>query len=523
MYTYIFSQYLVESNKMALTQKDLELVDQWISKGDLRKANRFLGSHFKAPSEIPHDLRLDFLYRAWLAECHREIFTLLFPVFNPGLKKEAFVADTSRSRQIYGSALLSLSASQEALRILRSIPSGEVSPSIANSIASAYLGRWDFKSSQQWIEKALARAPELRQDEILLAQIHSGVNRLLGGDSPEEARGYFDLVISRTAPDRFAHLGLNALFWKVVSFVYENNLRAASKTIEERAKWIGLGAENERPLDQNLLRALVALRKGSTAPIRAVQRKFYFRNRICEYWIALFTNNAEVWRRVYVGSPYPAFKAQVLDRGITIPDEVFIKIKSANQSSAPTYVLDLVDFEDSGSAFHRLLLIFFSDLYRDRRITEIHELLFQTKNYHPVSGPTRVHQIIFRFRRYLKVKKIPLKLESKGELFGLEALSGLRIRMPTNALSLVLDHASEEQRIVQSSKRGNRALVRDKLWFSLICETYGAKSFSAKEVAEKFSVAPRTMRNFLLEWTRQGRLETVFAGKFTQYRVKKIK
>ncbi|MGK5088222.1 hypothetical protein WDW86_11745 [Bdellovibrionota bacterium FG-2] len=44
-------------------------------------------------------------------------------------------------------ALLGLGASQEALRIFKSIPPDDVSASLAIAIALIYTNRWDFESN----------------------------------------------------------------------------------------------------------------------------------------------------------------------------------------------------------------------------------------------------------------------------------------------------------------------------------------------------------------------------------------
>ena len=137
--------------------------------------------------------------------------------------------------------------------------------------------------------------------------------------------------------------------------------------------------------------------------------------------------------RLYFGTPLERYRADLSERFSRVPAAETFLLGSESQPR-----LDVKSGEISGLGQPlkarniplRLLQILFKDLYRPLRIGGLFSSLFPGEHFDIFSSPTRVHQTVYRTRRYLEENGVPISIEENDGRYSARVHDGFSIAVP---------------------------------------------------------------------------------------------
>ncbi len=487
-----------------------------ISGGELNAARDLLQPFLARPTRVPVELRVRFLYQAWSLTHYREVIAILAPTFQRGAEVEPFVPRTQQSQLLFALSLFGFKATKVALQYLQGITDPRLGAEASLFLGALYGNRWELERAQLAVHRALERsAHPLSPTQESMARIIGGANTLLQGHSPRKARADFDYVLERTSPSHESARGLNALFWRILSFIYEDNLGEARASLEQMRVWQKSASFSIFEKDFRLCNLLVNLKelKSSQKKERERVRKqfetlrdqYYAdgelteRPRLCEYLWAHFARDSATFERLWYGSPIPGLRRVIEDRITVKSTEIFWENPHsdfrgmASRKKSKVAVLDLVNFEEPGTLFHRVLLSLTSDFYQRLTYVEIFEDVFQGGYFESASSETKIKQALFRLRKWIAARKLPLKIQVKGRLVALRATGPLRIRIPNPSR-------------FATPKGSPPSVLRFQALLKTLATRAGDREFTSGQVMAWLNLGTRTSRSYIAQWVKQGEL-----------------
>jgi hypothetical protein len=160
--------------------------------------------------------------------------------------------------------------------------------------------------------------------------------------------------------------------------------------------------------------------------------------RDCDFQLARYTQDFQLGRHLYFGTPYEAYRARLVKKlGVKSPD-LDERFEWQIGSRGKEFLIDAVSGESSsrqtslkpGQIPQRLFALLVSDFYRPHRIATLHADLFPDRHYHPLHSPVVLRQAILRLRKWFSENKIPLQIEENQSTYRLKALRRLKTRVP---------------------------------------------------------------------------------------------
>jgi len=208
----------------------------------------------------------------------------------------------------------------------------------------------------------------------------------------------------------------------------------------------------------------------------------------------------QLLNRLVFGTPFGAYRARV-QRDLNAPasNESFLY----GAPGAPCFDAGTGDFiggkiKYPGKTLHQLIAILLSDFYKPWSLGEIFSQLFPREYYNPFSSANRVHQLLWRLRKWLGDNQIPVRLAEHNGKFNLRIEGNFSFLVPLSRVQTT-QHALEIHKI--------KLLFGSGQWFLLL------------EVRNRLNMSSATFKR-LASWAVRERLFVrAGQGRATIYRI----
>lgn len=434
--------------------KQLELLDNQIRQGQSREVQATLRELVKARHSTPHT-REENLGLAAL--CRRSGWAeggliLLNPIVRPSARSQA--QSTGGERCEYGACLVQIGAGSEALPLFES---AEVAPRFLFE-AFYRFSIWDYSSALLSLRRYLSEF-ELAPYERFIGEVNL-VAALVSTKNFAEATPLL-VRLKEEAARREMRLLLGNLFEiEAQTYLEREQWKLADQSLNESYRLLQ-GHSNWEMLYVLKWRLILDIRqKGFNAPQKKSANELIAQAKVLrhsetwrdlEFQLAKITGNRKLAERVYLGTPFSAFREKIVSELKYTPKaEEYLWCTG----KSPTHTLDILTGLvsprtcplKSGQVVQRLLAALAADFYRSPTLAALHAQVFPGRYYNPLSSPAVMHQALKRLRQWLEQKKIPLEvLEQQGTY----SLSGERtaIRVYRDAIT---NHSGSSQVLRQS-------------------------------------------------------------------------
>lgn len=410
-------------------------VDLAIRQGKLVEARKLLRPLVLEKAEIQRlkDLRT-------LAELCRRVgwqenaVRILHPVVRPSGRARWKLGPAELAE--YAANLSFVGASAEALQILRELNSRQ-EPRALLFQAFALFGQWDYHQALPLLrtycdlEVLTDYERQVGNINLLAALVNTGNFE----ECLERAESFIGTVPARSL------LWTNALEIQAQAHIFMNSHDKAQRCFEQMAEAPHMrGAAYQLFIDKwrifNELRthgvSKSLLKQFDQVTELAREQKRWETVRDCGFLKAWASDDEELARMVFFGSPYPEYRRRIISRmeiSVDIGDSFVWTLKegrggkSLDLRYAPVFLKD-------GDLPLRLLDILVSDFYRPQALASVAARLFPGEYYHPTHSLNKINQVLLRLRQTLDSEGLGLKVEWVRGALKLEALKPLSILVP---------------------------------------------------------------------------------------------
>jgi len=420
-------------------------------------------------------------------------------LLNPIVRSDsAGISASVEEKAEYAFALNRIGAHAEAERILSELAANPL-PKIQLYLAAIYTNAWDYRAATVCFEKYLTF--QLTPYEKHIG--HLNLASCLIGVEDDLERASSILAQLRRDLDPVEHKLL-------LGNTYELSAQLAYKRGDDPSEWIAKGREifpdvsSIYSLFFKKWETLSEIKAGGDArellkSVRAdaIRLQHHETIRECDYYETLVTGDRDLFQRVYFGTPWEKYRERLLKFGSAeetydyCPNEEGPFVLSLSSETAKAGDQEL----KSGQILHRLLVALLSDFYRPMWVAAVFTHLFPDEFYHPESGPKRVHQAIFRLRKWLEDSGVPLSIDESNGRYVLRWTKACCIRLT-----------------------GEKSTLSNE---DLLCRKLAANfkgEFGAQEAASFLGVSPTSARQALKWGVENRRLEKIGSGPKTRYR-----
>ncbi|MCM2281990.1 MAG: hypothetical protein NDI61_09110 [Bdellovibrionaceae bacterium] len=421
---------------------------------------------------------------------------------------------TQQEYSVYAGALAKIGAHAEATTILKRVDASQI-PEVYLHKSMILFQKWNYAAaipllkkyvahnSLSEYERAIAKVNlaaayvierKVAEADVLLTELRettqSAGYRLLLGNALELSaqlefkRGNYAEV------RRFLHSGHTVL--KQMATVSEFFIR----------KWMSI-------LDVTESKGREGLAELESIRQEALSRGHWETVRECDFHQAIATHDAELFTRVYFGTPFPRYrkimKAQV-DFPLQLPSAYdWNPCSAVSRSEVRLFDMEKAEEADrdvrlsAGHVVHQAFLILTKDFYRTVSLGTLFSELFPKEYFNPHSSPARVRQVIQRLRDWFLTANIPLDVDvSKSEF-----------KLKGDAPYLLRVHLTYQPRNRQTGK------------LETLKAAWPYKSFSADEAAKELQCSHRAVSR-LLSWAlKNKKIIRSGQGRSTRYRFSK--
>ncbi len=325
----------------------------------------------------------------------------------------------------YSSVLRRVGLVNEALRLLdRRMP-----PSAKTALQKAFchIQRWDHGAAAGHLLFTLETHPT--ENESRTARVNLAASLVVLGEY-DAASKWLAQLEPECRQHSFHHY-LNCREIRAHIQILRGDLSGAKATLNDSIVAIGT-SEGPAKLLLRKWQHIIAVAQGPREEARRALADFKQQVRAAGHWeslrsidweLARVTNDVELATKVYFGTPFPAFRQQVLGSvfGANMPDHV-LRTDARWAGKKPKLINGLTG-QNMPSKFaslpYRTALLMLSDNYQPWTTYRIFDGLFAEENFDPSASPQRVEQICSRIQKEISKHRIPLELRSSPQGFRL--------------------------------------------------------------------------------------------------------
>ena len=358
----------------------------------------------------------------------------------------------------HAAALIQLGAVAEAREFLRTLDAGE-NPQVLYWLAEAHSHRYEFREAIPLLRRfneTAANEADRQEGLSLLARAYTST-----GDH------FAALNIAKSIEPRDPSA---ARALRAHNYIEQKNFPAAKSEIA------GIG---EAYLMQKWEAVAQAFESASTVPLtaflaRAQENKDWETIRELDRYALEIQFDAEKFRHLLFGTPFAAYRDYVLARLNRPWNEDSYTLGALE---APAFILHTGEFknhqaEAPSKMVHQLLAALLRDFYRPWSIGSLFSELFPQENFDVFSSPNRVHQLLWRLRKWVEANHLPVELIEHNGLYSFHRSEAFAFVVPREDLRV--DENVLHLRQLQSH-------FRDKLSFTpreaQVCLNISASSF----------------------------------------------
>lgn len=187
--------------------------------------------------------------------------------------------------------------------------------------------------------------------------------------------------------------------------------------------------EQERSSDQLFVvkwkSILEALTSRSEEPLRLFQKEALLRQhwesvRECDLFSLKINFDRRKFEKLYFGTPYASYRKRILREIQRTPEtNSFLWGHDGGDGELDLYrgILSTSSATEKLTPMNQLLFVsLFRDLYRPISIGGLFANLMPEEYFNPFTSPNRIHQILFRARKWIKERRLPIEItEDSGQ------------------------------------------------------------------------------------------------------------
>lgn len=404
----------------------------------------------------------------------------------------------------YAGCLVHVGAHAEARALLEGI-AGTTAPQAHLFRAFAAIGQWDYAAAIPALRSYL-RAPGLGAYRKTVARVNLA-EALLHERDFVKAEPLLRDLLHRASLQRWDLVLGRTLELTAEMFLLRRDWARAEAFLAEAGSRLR-ESESLDALFVEKWKAILALRRGPTrAALDAVarvkdqarRRGHWETLRDCDRYLAILCRDESLFRHVYFGTPFDAFRRRLLEDFPGAPPltETYDWCPGAdgNADAGARVALDLVGGDlDPARAPHRALTALSADFYRPVRAATLFHALYPGEFFDADSSLHRVYNAVRRLRSHLDETGVPVRIE---EVEGSYRLSADRVAIRVGAAAAT------------PSSRTARALR----------EAFGATPFSVAEASRALEMPYRSAFRALQDAVTDGALGRTGRGRACRYRV----
>ncbi len=387
----------------------------------------------------------------------------------------------------------------ESLKMLKSIPRTEV-PEADLYEAFCHFNRWEYQEALPLLRNYLSQ--NISPYDHLVGKVNLAA-ALTACDEFKEARELLAENIQQSRSEGNRRLEGNCYEILAQIQIIEKQFSEAKSSLEQAH--LILGGENT-VAELSVLKwtsVLNAYLENSTTGLlefrkQALALKDWEALRHTDLHILNLDFSPELFHMHLFGSPWLGYreKAQrMLGRVIDV-DAYLLGHPDARTLDVRTGQLDGKQVLAFGGSLHRTLEALLRDFYRPVSVGGLFGMLFPEEHYDIYSSPNRVHQLLFRLRKWCEEQNLPLEIQQEQDAYKLSTSPELALIVPYEKRTPDVNH-----QVLQNLKQ------------AFPNET----CFKLKQASESLGIAASQLRN-VCNWAQeQGLMEKSGAGSSTLY------
>ncbi len=461
---------------------------------------------------------------------------VLAPIVNESSKAAIHTPASPIEMAEYAMSINQVGAQDDAKRILGQIDI-ESYPKALFYMAMVLISQWNYVEAEQWLKKYLlyvdSKSYEALISRLNLCTCYFQQNKFSLTQSElaqllVEGRQQKMYKLAGHALEISAQVRIELKDFEMA----RNELSEANSILADGnpmfslivEKWLKLINLHTEGLSESHISGLWQVRS------KALQIGHWESVRDCDQHVALLSENESLFLHVYFGSPFPAYKSQILSEfptNLQIPNRFMRRhfeydpddgsaenIERINRRTHwrsknhghPKLVVSLTTEDWQKQEFkiqpdgllRRLFISLNKDFYRPSLIGDLFHDLYPDQHFDPRSAFGRVHQLLFRFRKWLVDEKLPFRL--------LEDNGAYRIT------STVTDVALEA---IPWGSQMESSLEERRL--HALSESFHNRPFSAKEAAKILQLSKPTVCQLLNLACTEGKIEKIGVKQTQRY------
>jgi hypothetical protein len=427
---------------------------------------------------------------------------LTLRIMNPILRHEGLLTEppTPAEKIVYATALTMIGFSEEAEELLAEVdPRQDPDALLYRSFAA--FGKWDYRATYPWLQR-FVRSPKITEYRQLVGKVNLLSAYIAEGDLAE-AKPLAEELRETTHSLGHQLLSGNSLELSAQISIFEGDYAQALQFIKEgEVKLISApGIYHEFTKKWRLIAELLL---DSQNPHRLQELRSFLdgarKNRLweivrdCELFLAFAAQDTTAWQKVVRGTPFPSYRRRAERLWPSADSNVILFNRSFSlQLGQGEKVFDSQDLALQALPTQALLLWSLTqDFYKPVSTGQLFHRLFPGEYFSPTTSVKRVHNVVYRFRNWLKEKNWPLRVEVRDLEFFLQGDAELTVyRSRPEASKSRLAHFHQ-------------------IW--------GAREFSTRDLARVLGISQRAAQELLRREISGSRLQSRGQGRARLYR-----
>ncbi|OQW46969.1 MAG: hypothetical protein A4S09_16120 [Proteobacteria bacterium SG_bin7] len=476
-------------------------LDELLKLGSIKEVQHHLEKINVA--KVPRESALPLANIARRSGFHRLAFKIVNPIVRPKNKLKRTQATPGELCE-YAMILLRLGVIEESRSILASPAAKECSERLLY-LAFIYFAEWDYQSACDLLESYIA-LPDIDSYSKATARVNLAQS-YVALEKPEDAIEVINKVVVEAKKLNWRLLHANALQNLADAYLDCKDFSKIHETLDEIRKLIG---ESHYRYNLYIKRVEACIKLPDVTMLRqlsdeAFKKREYELFRECNFIEAVATQNEDLFRKVYFGTPYYEYRKRILaiwGKPVDLGNSYLWDLNPKKKSNHVFDVLNgCVEGEIAqikmGTTIHRLLTIFSENLYKTFKAEALFSYLFPDEFLQPTISTTKVYQIIQRTRRWLSTNHIGFSIgEDHGEYF-LTSDKGYKLRI--------------SQQTYKPKNVGDQHIAR-------LHEAMGEGAyFNIRNVKDILAVATASANRILKKAVEDGVLLKIGQGRSTEY------
>ena len=424
---------------------------------------------------------------------------------------------TDREKILYASNLASLGATNDALKILRSV-NAENEPECLFHIASANMFAWNYEAAVEALVQFNA-SENLSSYRRLVGRVNL-VACLISLQKWEDAQLQVEHCISECHQNKYQLLHGNCFELQAQIHLFNGRFADALENLEKSRKLL-LDQKGSYLLFVEKWSIFSKLKLNGFNSVQLVQSEFdtlrlkaielghWATLRECDLLQGVLLNDANLIRKIYVGTPSAYYRRRIQylwGQKVSGTGKYELQLGSRPTSSGAVLHFDPLQVLANGKGLFekpKLLQLFKAltdDFYQPATIGQLFQLTYPDELFNPESSIARVLQLMRNLNSWFAEQKLPLKVQFKKSEFKIISLEMIQI----------IIHRS----LVYNNSSGNLNRLKDQFEF---------REFSAKQAHEFLNISNTTVEKLLKSACEKKLIQKRGSGRGTLYRLGRVR